>query len=370
MRKLIFFILWTVSFVGGYASSQKVFEIKRGINLSHWLSQRIPNGPSIQEGMNETDFNRIVRAGFDHVRLPIDEEVLWHENGGKDKEAFSYLHKGIQWALQNDLKVIVDLHIVRSHYFNAGHDGKKNLLWESAEAQDHFLQLWQELVQELKEYPTSEVAYEIMNEPTAPNHEDWNKLVEKAYQVIRKEEKERVLVIGSNMWQGVYTFPFLKVPKGDGNILLSCHFYEPFLLSHYRASWTEFGNYQGPVYYPGELVTKQEFEALSEADQKLTKRFRGMVWDKAMLAAYLSKAKQVADEKGLNLYCGEFGVYEKAPKADALRWFKDVISVFDSLHIAWSIWDYKDSFGAFTPQGLPKKDLMHTLMSGSSKRWW
>ena len=45
MRKLIFFILWTVSFVGGYASSQKVFEIKRGINLSHWLSQRIPNGP-------------------------------------------------------------------------------------------------------------------------------------------------------------------------------------------------------------------------------------------------------------------------------------------------------------------------------------
>lgn len=171
MRKLIFFILWTVSFVGGYASSQKVFEIKRGINLSHWLSQRIENGLSIQKGMNETDFNRIARAGFDHVRLPIDEEVLWHENGEKDKEAFSYLHKGIQWALQNDLRVIVDLHIVRSHYFNAGHDGKKNLLWESAEAQDHFLQLWQELVQELKEYPTSEVAYEIMNEPTAPNHE-------------------------------------------------------------------------------------------------------------------------------------------------------------------------------------------------------
>lgn len=368
MRKLIFFILWTVSFVGGYASSQKVFEIKRGINLSHWLSQRIENGLSIQKGMNETDFNRIARAGFDHVRLPIDEEVLWHENGEKDKEAFSYLHKGIQWALQNDLKVIVDLHIVRSHYFNAGHDGKKNLLWESAEAQDHFLQLWQELVQELKEYPTSEVAYEIMNEPTAPNHEDWNKLVEKAYQVIRKEEKERVLVIGSNMWQGVYTFPFLKVPKGDEYILLSCHFYEPFLLSHYRASWTEFGNYQGAVHYPGELVTKQELDALSEADRKLTDRYCGMVWNKAMLAAYLSKAKQVADEKGLNLYCGEFGVYEKAPKADALRWYKDVIEVFDSLDIAWSIWDYKGGFGVYTSQGLPKKELMHTLMSGSGKK--
>lgn len=368
MKKLLIFILLFVFSLGGYSSSLKAFEIKRGINLSHWLSQRIPNGPSIQEGMSEIDFNRIARAGFDHVRLPIDEEVLWYENGKKDKEAFSYLHKGIRWALQNDLKVIVDLHIVRSHYFNAGHDGKKNLLWESAEAQAHFLQLWQELVQELKEYPTSDVAYEIMNEPTAPNHEDWNKLVEKAYQVIRKVEKERVLVIGSNMWQGVYTFPFLKVPKGDEYILLSCHFYEPFLLSHYQAGWTEFGNYQGAVHYPGELVTKQEFDALSEADRKLTGRFRGMVWNKAMLASFLSKAKQVADEKGLNLYCGEFGIYEKAPKADALRWYKDVIEVFDSLDIAWSIWDYKGGFGVYTSQGLPKKELMHTLMSGSGEK--
>ena len=96
----------------------------------------------------------------------------------------------------------MDLHIVRSHYFNAGNEGKKNSLWEKPEAQTHFLALWQDLVQELKGYSTSDVAYEIMNEPTAPNHEDWNKLVEKAYQIIRKVEKERVIVIGSNMWQG------------------------------------------------------------------------------------------------------------------------------------------------------------------------
>lgn len=74
MKKLLILILLVVSSVGGYASCLNKFEIKRGINLSHWLSQRIENGPSIQEGMNETDFNRIARAGFDHVRLPIDEK--------------------------------------------------------------------------------------------------------------------------------------------------------------------------------------------------------------------------------------------------------------------------------------------------------
>lgn len=159
MRKLITFILIIVLSVGGYASPKKSFEIKRGVNLSHWLSQRGENTPSIQDGMSATDFSRIARAGFDHVRLPIDEEVLWQENGQKNKEAFSYLHKGIEWALKNDLRVIVDLHIVRSHYFNAGNEGKKNSLWEKPEAQTHFLALWQDLVQELKGYSTSDVAY-------------------------------------------------------------------------------------------------------------------------------------------------------------------------------------------------------------------
>ena len=79
MRKLITFILIIVLSVGGYASPKKSFEIKRGVNLSHWLSQRGENTPSIQDGMSATDFSRIARAGFDHVRLPIDEEVLWQE---------------------------------------------------------------------------------------------------------------------------------------------------------------------------------------------------------------------------------------------------------------------------------------------------
>ena len=138
MRKLITFILIILLSVGGYASPKKSFEIKRGVNLSHWLSQRGENTPSIQDGMCATDFSRIARAGFDHVRLPIDEEVLWQENGQKNKEAFSYLHKGIEWALKNDLRVIVDLHIVRSHYFNAGNEGKKNSLWEKAGSANSF----------------------------------------------------------------------------------------------------------------------------------------------------------------------------------------------------------------------------------------
>lgn len=368
MKKFVIFILFIVSFVGLYASNGNAFEIKRGINLSHWLSQRGDNSPAIKDGMSEIDFIRICRAGFDHVRLPIDEEVLWQEDGQMNKDAFEYLHKGIKWALQNDLRVIVDLHIVRAHNFNAGNEGKKNTLWDSLEAQEHFISLWRDLINELKNYPVSDVAYEIMNEPTAPNHDDWNKLVEKVYKIIRATEKKRVIVIGSNMWQGVDTFQYLKVPQGDEFILLSCHFYEPFLLSHYKAGWTEFGKYQGDVHYPGYLVTKDEYESYSEADKKLTARWTMYPWNKEMLASYLGRAKKIADEKGLNLYCGEFGIYEKAPTEDALRWYRDVIEVFDSMDIAWAKWDYKGGFGVYTSDNQLKKDLLKEVMSGSGKK--
>lgn len=353
--------------MAGYASTGESFAIRRGINLSHWLSQRIENGPAIKDGMREIDFRKISQDGFDHVRLPIDEEVMWNERGEKNAEAFHCLHQGIRWAMQNDLRVIVDLHIVRSHYFNAGNEGKQNRLWKDAGEQNHFLELWKDLVTELKSYPTAAVAYEIMNEPTAPDHKDWNKLLGKAYQVIRSVEKDRVLVFGSNMWQGVGTFQYLDVPQGDPNILLSCHFYEPFLLSHYKAGWTEFGNYQGNVHYPGYLVTDDELDRLSEADKKLVGRWK-TPWNRQTLASFLVKAKRVADEKGLNLYCGEFGMYEKAPAADALRWYKDVISVFDSLDIAWAKWDYRGGFGIYTSDNQPKRELIRTIMAGKSKK--
>lgn len=366
IRRLFIIVSLLVLGTASYASNGESFAIRRGVNLSHWLSQRVENGPAIKDGMHEIDFRKIARNGFDHVRLPIDEEVMWNEQGQKNEEAFHFLHQGIRWAMQNDLRVIVDLHIIRSHYFNAGNEGKQNRLWNDVNEQNHFLDLWKELVTELKVYPTSAVAYEIMNEPTAPDHSDWNKLLAKAYQVIRSVEKDRVLVLGSNMWQGVGTFQYLEVPQGDPNILLSCHFYEPFLLSHYKAEWTEFGNYQGNVHYPGYLVTDDEFNRLSETDKKLVGRWK-TPWNRKTLVSFLMKAKQVADEKGLHLYCGEFGMYEKAPVADALRWYKDVISVFDSLDIAWAKWDYQGGFGIYTVKNQPKTELIQTILSGKSK---
>ncbi|HVU35358.1 MAG TPA: cellulase family glycosylhydrolase, partial [Opitutaceae bacterium] len=206
------------------------FEIHRGVNLSHWLSQ-CPPGLDRNAYLTADDIAFIHRIGYDHVRLPIDEVEMWTADGKRIASAFQHLTNALDWCRRNDLRVIVDLHTVRSHDFNA-EDGK-NTLWTHPAAQAKFLKLWEDLSSVLKPYPDAWVAYEIMNEPVADNPEDWNKLVARAVADIRSREPNRVLVIGSNRWQGAATFPQLKVPAGDPNIILSVHDYEPFAFTHH-----------------------------------------------------------------------------------------------------------------------------------------
>ncbi len=79
------------------------------------------------------------------------------------------------------------------------------------------------------------LAYEILNEAVADDPEDWNKLLNKVTAAIREKEPERKIVAGSNRWQNAGTFPDLKFPKNDKNIILSFHFYTPMTLTHHKA---------------------------------------------------------------------------------------------------------------------------------------
>ena len=59
------------------------FNIKRGTNLSHWLSQSRVVGEERRNHIQEDDFERLEQLGFDFVRIPIDEVQFWDEDGNK-----------------------------------------------------------------------------------------------------------------------------------------------------------------------------------------------------------------------------------------------------------------------------------------------
>lgn len=340
------FLIGAVFFLAACQPKQKSgspadFKIFKGTNIAHWLSQSNNRGAERDSFFQEKDVIAIKDMGFDHLRLPVDEEQMWDENGVRHDEAFKLMTNCLNWCQKHQLKVIVDLHILRSHHFNAA----VKPLWTDPKEQDKFYKLWIDLSAALKQYPVSDVAYELMNEAVADDPEQWNNLVANAVKELRKLEPERIIVIGSNRWQSANTFDVLKVPD-DKNIILSFHFYEPFLLTHYQASWTGLKNYTGPVHYPGALITKAEFDMLTPDQQEIAMDYVDKEWNietiEKMMQLPIEKGKQL----GLQVYCGEYGVIDGSPEEDKIRWYTDMITIFNKNNIASANWNYKSgSFG-------------------------
>lgn len=365
--KILFFVIWAIALSALHVNANPTngFVIHRGTNISHWLSQSEERGVTRRLHIQEDDFERLEQLGFDFVRLPIDEVQFWDEKGNKLPEAWELLNNAIRWAEKHHLRTIVDMHIVRAHYFNAVNEGQKdaNILFTSDKAQQNLINMWSQLSDVLKGYSTDSVAYEFLNEPVADEHEQWNKLIFKVHKALRKLEPQRTLVIGSNKWQGTWTFKYLRIPKGDKNIILSFHYYEPQALTHYGAPWTPIGQYRGKLTYPGTLISKEDYDA-APADLKPTLTQYATVWNRDRIAQDFRDAIAVAKKYGVQLYCGEWGVYEPVDRDLAYRWTADMLSVFKEYHIAWATWCYDNDFGFWDQKHHTYKDrpLVELLM--------
>jgi endoglucanase len=332
------------------------FQVRTGVNLALWLSQSEKRGPEREQFIMESDVENIASMGFDHVRLPVDEVQLWDEHETRHEEAFRLLHNAIKWSLDRNLRIIVDLHIIRSHYFNAA----SNPLWTDPAEQEKLVRLWQQLSGELFGYPNDYVAYELLNEAVADEDEEWNLLIAKLVRSLREKEPERTIVIGSNRWQGTETFPALEVPPNDENIILSFHHYRPFGLTHYKAPWTQMSGYNGPVHYPGEVISKEDQDKLSPDFLNNISWAIGY-WNKQRMFEDINVAITAARELGLPLYCGEFSVYYTAPREDAIRWYRDVTGIFRENNIAFCHWEYKDGFPVVDEDLKPLRPLVDIL---------
>lgn len=329
-----------------YSRRYNSFQITRGTNIAHWLSQSSRRGEARADFFTRKDVAFIDSVGFDHIRMPLDEEQLWDENGSRHDSAFALLNNFMEWCMDYHLRVIIDMHILRSHYFDAA----VKPLFTDPKAQDKFIALWKDLSKDLHQWPTGMMAYELMNEPVADDPEIWNKIVARAVDSIRSWEPNRVIVIGSNRWQSAQTFDQLKVPPGDKNIILSYHFYEPFFVTHYHASWTSLKDFQGTVNYPGQVVT----DGTTPDEQR--------VYNRDTLIKMMRKPMRVADSLHLPLYCGEFGVIENTPRKVRLAWYRDMVSIFDQYHIAYANWNYKDgSFGIVDKDMKPDSTMIGIL---------
>lgn len=344
------------------SSTAPSLQLGRGVNISHWLSQRNPEEPKPTAWFSELDAAFIKASGFDHIRLPVDEQVLWDDAGKRREQEWLRLHAALSWCQRQALRILVDLHVVRSHYFNAAFQGRENPLWKDESEQARLADLWRKLSGELKTYPVEAVGYEILNEPVSPDTETWNRILNRVHTAIREKEPDRTIVIGSNMWQKVHTVPELRLPADDPNIVVSFHYYEPGMITHYRSSWTALREYDGPVNYPGVPYPAECLPKEPSEDLRTLLEEGNRYYDRDVIRREVSAAVDHIRSLGLTPYCGEWGCLLLAPRAIRLAWCHDVASVLAELKVGWSIWDYKGGFALVDAKSLvPDHELIDLL---------
>ncbi len=345
-----------------YPFSNEKFVIKRGTNIAHWLSQSKRRGAERASFITEKDIKYIDSLGFDHVRLPIDEEQMWDETGKRNEDAFVLLKNCLDWCGKAELRAVVDLHILRSHHFNEG----DKPLWTKPAEQDKFIALWKDLSSFLKDYPNGMLAYEPMNEPVADDPEQWNNLLARMIDSLRSWEPGRVLVLGSNRWQSAQTFDTFRVPENDTNLILSYHFYEPFYLTHYKAAWTNLKDFEGKVNYPGKIIIGQgAINKPGNKDDLLMELSKlpnmNQEYNIDTLEYMMRKTFALSEKTKLPLYCGEFGIFMDFFPEAKLAWYRDMVAIFDKHNVAYANWNYKSTaFGIVDDKGnaTPKTSIL------------
>lgn len=312
---------------------------QNGINLGGWLSQCCHTKEHYESFICEADVEKIASLGMDHVRLPIDYNLLQDEQGGFIEENFSYIDRCLKWCERFGLNMVLDLH--KTAGFSFDEDRPEKSFFSSDELIDRFISLWNRLAERYGSN-SDRMAFELLNEVVDEcDNEPWMKIAERTVGVIRKKAPDIKILIGAYFNNSVLTVKDIA-PPFDENIIYNFHCYEPLLFTHQGAYWVKNMPDDYRLAYP---MTKRCFEAEMNANNSPIADTVWAVPEEGLGTGYFEnlfrEAIQIAEERGVMLYCGEYGVIDLIDTDSALAWLSDIHTVFEKYGIGRSIWTFK-----------------------------
>ncbi|MDO4519716.1 MAG: cellulase family glycosylhydrolase [Eubacteriales bacterium] len=323
----------------------RIFEgFQKGVNLGGWISQFDKyDTHHFDTFITEKDISDIAALGFDHVRVPVDYNVLETEDGNKLESGFVYLRNCCSWCEKYNLHMLIDLHECFGYSFDPlKKDMDRSKFFYDEELQTRFLNLWKKIAEEFKDKPNS-VAFEPLNEVVLYEVKDaWNVLVKKYIETIRAICPDHYIVIGGVCYNNVMSVPLLDPPYDD-KIVYNFHCYEPMIFTHQGAYWVENMPSDFRIGYP------RSVEEYRQASRDITKDLAGAIFAdqvKEMGPVFFedifAPAIAVAEKYNAPMYCGEYGVIDLAANQDKIRWLKDIHTAFANHGIGHALWNYKE----------------------------
>lgn len=325
---------------------------EKGINLGGWFSQCNYTKERYEGFITEEDFANFSTWGIDHVRVPVDYNLVETDNGMYLEEGFGYLQRAVDWCGKYGLNMILDLHKAAGYSFddNEGENG----FFADEKLQERFYSLWEQFAKRFGGYG-DRLAFELLNEVTDPSYcEAWNRIADTCIRRIRQIAPTTKILVGGYWNNSVSAVKDIRL-SGYDNIVLNFHCYEPFIFTHQAASWVPRFPSDFRVGFPEKCevyaeYTSKYFPDMQDAFREITKGKTTV--DSDYFERLFAEAIQVAEERQVPLYCGEYGVIDKADAESTLKWYQTIHPVFVHHGIGRAAWSYKQMDFGLTAERL------------------
>ncbi len=317
----------------------------KGINLGGWLSQCVSyDKEHFDTFITEKDIETIASFGLDHIRVPVDYDVFMNESKEGDtvnEEGIAHIDDCIGWCRAHGLNMILDLHKAKGYMFDAQEVSDADRFFKDEKLQEAFYRTWEMFANRFGKHKDM-LVFELLNEVVNPDLEkEWNQIATKAIGRIRAIVPDIYIIVGGVNYNNVFAVQGISVPVDDRTVF-NFHCYEPLCFTHQKAYWVENMPDDFDMSYPADI------EYIRKRSEEFSKNHMGAVFNECLdedgefFDKLFAGAVECAKAKNVPLYCGEYGVIDRAPLPDTLAWLKDINKSFEKFGIGRALWNYKN----------------------------
>lgn len=285
--------------------------------------------------VDERELRWIRDWGFDYVRLPVDYWFFvrgnWRETRNMDpgdirnidEAALERLDKVVTQCGDFGLHLTINMHRAPGYCIN-GWEREPFNLFKDGDAEEAFAFFWDLLARRYQSIPASQLSFNLVNEAPGFSEKmssaDYRRVMLRGAGVIHNVSPDRTVIIdGTAVGRDVVT-SMLGEPVAQ-----AFHAYDPFRLTHYKASWV------------GENADWPEPTWPHVNDD-------GTAFSPEQLAIQLAPWAEFMRQGG-GVHCGEFGAYRYTPHRVVLSWLEVVLEWLKAHDVGFALWNFRGSFG-------------------------
>ena len=312
----------------------------KGVDLGGWFSQCDHTEERYRSFIREDDFAVIRSWGADHVRIPVDYDLLEDEAGGFRESGFAHLARALAYCRESGLNAVIDLHKTAGFSFDPGE--KENGFFDSEKYQERFFRLWEEIARRFGNDP-EHVAFELLNEVTEESYMPaWNRIAAECIRRIRAFAPETPVLVGGYWHNSALSVGAIDVPD-DEHLVYNFHCYEPLIFTHQGAYWMPSMDraFRIPVTADFGEMEEASGRMIGPHSSGLDRYPADTVLSADYFIDFFADAVKAAERRGVPLYCGEYGVIDRVPPEQALAWYRLIHQAFEHYGIGRAAWSYR-----------------------------